>query len=111
MQTHNGEVTYFFGAFFCLLLWSLLAGVLLKTEDKWIGVSVTGLTITVGFSFLMDKRKKAYYIKDQFIRSLSEDQILEVLDHSLTLKEHWRSYALNDRARVHISDNGSNGFD
>jgi hypothetical protein len=58
MADSNTEVVFFCLAALTFFVWSFLAGILLKLEDRYIGISFSAITISVVYLFVSDVRRQ-----------------------------------------------------
>jgi len=63
MVENNAEYFYFFGATLLFLGWSLIAGMLLDENKRYIGLGLTSLLIIVAFLYIVRNYNKANYFK------------------------------------------------
>jgi hypothetical protein len=63
MVQNNSEYFYFFSATLLFLAWSLLAGMLLDEDHRYIGLGLTSLIIIIGFLYIIRNYNRANYFK------------------------------------------------
>ena len=82
------------------MLWSLLAGILLKVEDRYIGISITALTIALAGTFITDRKKKATSIKRSIVERGNIEFYKQSLGKSLIMKKKWKVSEENAQEEV-----------
>ncbi|CAI2386075.1 unnamed protein product [Moneuplotes crassus] len=78
MVQNNSEYIYFFAATLIFLTWSIIAGMLLKEDERYIGLACTSLVIIVAFLYVVRNYNKANYFKDVDILQLSWSKYCEL---------------------------------
>jgi hypothetical protein len=87
MVQNNAEYFYFFIAAGMFLFWSLLAGMLLDEEDRYIGLSLSSLAIIIIFIYILRNLNRANYIRDIDILQISWLKYTELQDQSIDYRE------------------------
>jgi hypothetical protein len=67
MENINQEYIYFFSASLVFLVWSLLGGILLSTQSRYIGIGCSALIISIVELYVLDRRHKALNMKHVMI--------------------------------------------
>ena len=87
MVENNAEYYYFFGAAFMFFVWTILAGILMDEDIRYVGLSLTSLTIIVVFIYILRNVNKAIYLKDINVLQISYLKYAELQDQSLDYRE------------------------
>ena len=62
MAQSNTETVYFCLGALTFFLWSFLAGLLLKLEDRYIGISLTAATVSVVYLYVIARIKSSMFL-------------------------------------------------
>ncbi|CDW72149.1 dek1-calpain-like protein [Stylonychia lemnae] len=95
MKKSNKELIYFMISALIFFTWSFLAGILLRVQDRYIGISCTALTLLVTFAYRLMKsnlleRERYKLANVEFFRSS--------LAFALKLKTQWRNICMNKKS-------------
>lgn len=91
MLSSNTELVFFCLTALTFFVWSFLAGILLKLEDRYIGISFTAITISVIYLYVSDRLKKAQFLEADRFKTASLKFFTASIAHALELKQQWRS--------------------
>jgi hypothetical protein len=91
MINSNNELIYFFAAGLTFLVWSFLAGILLKLEDRYIGISFSALCISMMCLYIIDRIKKAIFLVAEEYALANLEFFTSSINYSLLVKRKWRN--------------------
>lgn len=67
LVSSNRELVFFILTVLTFFVWSFLAGILLKLQDRFIGISFSAITISVVYLYLSERIKNAIFlVTDRF---------------------------------------------
>jgi hypothetical protein len=72
-------------------VWSFLAGILLKLEDRYIGISFSAITISVVYLYVSDRLKKALFLLAEDFSIANLHFFATSINHALQVKKQWRA--------------------
>ena len=100
MKPSNKEFLFFFLCMGTVLIWSFLAGILLKLKDRYIGISITGISIAIIYSYVNDRLKKAKYINFSNLVRVNLNFYRESLNTALDKKQEWKIQGENNKTML-----------
>lgn len=71
-------------------VWSFLAGILLKLQDRFIGISFSAITISVIYLYISDRIKKAIFLVTDRFQIANLQFYIECIAHAVQIKKQWR---------------------
>lgn len=71
-------------------MWSFLGSLLLQPQDRYIGISFTGVSISVLYLYASDRLKRASFLDSSKFQLASLGFFTSALSHALQLKAQWR---------------------
>lgn len=98
MVPSNTELVFFCLTVFTFFVWSFLAGILLKLEARYIGISFTAITIAVIYLYVSDRLKKSAFLEADHFRIASLYFFKSSIGHALELKQQWRMDFMQQKA-------------
>jgi hypothetical protein len=106
MVSSNTELVYFCLTVFTFFVWSFLAGILLKLEARYIGISFTAITISVIYVYVSDRVKKASFLEADQFKTASLHFFKSSIAYALELKSQWRKDFMQQKALKMGADAG-----
>lgn len=100
MEPKNKEIALFGVSLSIYLIWSFLAGILLKEEDRYLGILMTVGGICVSFIFLQSIITQAQYLKADNLGKLNDDTITSTIDEAFWRKKAWRANRQKDGGKI-----------
>lgn len=71
-------------------MWSFLAGILLKLQDRFIGIAFSAITISVIYLYMSDRIKKAIFLVTDRFQIANLQFYIECIAHAVQIKKQWR---------------------
>jgi len=72
-------------------VWSFLAGILLKLQDRYIGISFSAICIAMMYLYVSDRIKKAIFLVAEEYAQANLQFFTASINHSLVVKQKWRN--------------------
>jgi hypothetical protein len=90
MTPQNKEIMLFSISLAVFLFWSFMAGILLKVEDRYLGILMTTLALCFTFIYLNSLITKAQFIKGDYLGKLNDKCINDSINDAMNKKIIWR---------------------
>ncbi len=90
MANSNTEAVYFCLAALTFFLWAFLAGLLLKLENRYIGISFNSATIAIVYLYVIARVKQSMFITYEDFNYVNLHFDEDAIGHSLEVKRRWR---------------------
>lgn len=90
MVSSNTELVYFCLTVFIFFMWSFLAGILFKLENRYIGISFTAITISIIYLYVSDRLKKASFLEADHFKTASLHFFTSSIAQAIEAKQQWR---------------------
>jgi hypothetical protein len=71
-------------------VWSFLAGILLKLQDRFIGISFSAITISVVYLYLSERIKNAIFLVTDRFQIANLQFYIECITYAISIKKQWR---------------------
>ena len=102
MAQSNTETIYFCLACLTFLIWSFLAGLLVKLEDRYIGISFTAATLALIYIYVITRLKKALFLTVENFKYANFKFYEDAFAHALEVKRRWR-YTENGEKKLMVA--------
>ena len=71
-------------------VWSFLAGILLKLNDRFIGISFSAITISVVYLYISERIKNAIFLVTDRFQIANLQFYIECITYAINIKKQWR---------------------
>jgi hypothetical protein len=71
-------------------VWSFLAGILLKLNDRFIGISFSAITISVVYLYISERIKNAIFLVTDRFQIANLQFYIECIAYAINIKKQWR---------------------